>query len=91
VTAWDRRARRARFLADSFASAREILTFYAGLAEWQGRVAPQVTSFSSAVAAIPPLLKYLKMYSPYALAQAARGEADDEADERRHSDREWDR
>jgi len=72
VTAWDRRARRARFLADSFASAREILTFYAGLAEWQGRVAPQVTSFSSAVAAIPPLLKYLKMYSPYALAQAAR-------------------
>jgi FdhE protein len=72
VTPWDRRAVRARFLADSFASAREILTFYAGLAEWQGRVASQVTSFSSAVAAIPPLLEYVKTSSNHALAQAAR-------------------
>lgn len=69
---WERRARRARFLADSFASAREILTFYAGLAEWQGRVAPHCSSFSGVADAMPSLLAYVSGAGPAALAQSAR-------------------
>jgi formate dehydrogenase maturation protein FdhE len=72
VTPWERRARRAHFLADSFPAVREILTFYAGLAEWQGSVATRVTSFNEAVAVIPSLLDYVKSSAPPALAQAAR-------------------
>jgi formate dehydrogenase maturation protein FdhE len=34
---WDQRARRARLLAERYPASREILTFYAGLADWQGR------------------------------------------------------
>ena len=37
---WDRRAQRARTLAERYAASREILTFYAGLADWQGQVGP---------------------------------------------------
>ena len=35
---WQQRARRARFLAEVHPASREILTFYAGLAEWQGHI-----------------------------------------------------
>ena len=52
--------------------AREILTFYAGLAEWQGRVAPRLSSFDEVVVVIPTLLDYVKGAAPPALAQAAR-------------------
>jgi formate dehydrogenase maturation protein FdhE len=72
VTPWERRARRAQFLADSFPAVREILTFYAGLAEWQGSVASQLTGFNQAVSAIPSLLDYVKASAPAPLAQAAR-------------------
>jgi FdhE protein len=72
MTPWQQRAQRARFLAGGFAAAREILTFYAGLAEWQGGVAPQVSSIHQAVAAIPSLLEFVQRAGPPALAQAAR-------------------
>ena len=42
---------------------REILTFYAGLAEWQGGVAPQLIGFQQGLAAvIPSLLDYVKPF-----------------------------
>lgn len=72
MSPWERRARRASFLADSFMSVREILTFYAGLAEWQGRVAPRLSSFKEVVVVIPSLLDYVKGSAPPALAQVAR-------------------
>ena len=72
MNAWQQRARRARFLADSFATAREILTFYAGLAEWQGGVAPALLSFRDVPSVIPSLLDYTRRSGPAALAEAAR-------------------
>lgn len=69
---WQQRARRARFLADSFAAAREILTFYAGLAEWQGTVATGLSSFRKVSSIIPSLLDYTLRSGPPALAQGAR-------------------
>lgn len=72
MTPWERRARRAHFLAASFPAVREILTFYAGVAEWQGSVASRLTGFNQTVAAIPSLLDYVKSSAPPALAQAAR-------------------
>jgi FdhE protein len=72
VNPWEQRARRARFLADGFAAAREILTFYAGLAEWQGSVAPALSSLKKVSTVIPSLLDYVRRSGPPALAQAAR-------------------
>jgi FdhE protein len=72
VNPWQQRARRARFLADSFAAAREILTFYAGVAEWQGSVASGVSSFRKVSSIIPSLLDYTLRSGPPALAQGAR-------------------
>ena len=69
---WQQRARRAHFLADSFGPAREILTFYAGLAEWQGSVAPQLSSFGRVASIIPSLLDHVARSAPAGLAQAAR-------------------
>ena len=68
---WEQRARRALFLAEGFATAREILTFYAGLAEWQGHVAPQLSAFSNVAGVLPSLLDYLKHAAPPQLVQAA--------------------
>ena len=72
MNSWQQRALRARFLAGGFAAAREILTFYAGLAEWQGSVAPQLSSFSRISPVIPSLLSYVADSAPPALAEAAR-------------------
>jgi len=72
VNPWQQRSRRARFLADSFPAAREILTFYADLAEWQGSVAPTLSSFRNVPSVIPALLEYTRRSGPPALAQAAR-------------------
>jgi formate dehydrogenase maturation protein FdhE len=72
VNPWDQRARRARFLADGFAAAREILTFYAGLADWQGSVAPQLSAFNKVAAVIPSLLDLTVRSAPALLAEAAR-------------------
>lgn len=69
---WQQRALRARFLADGFAATREILTFYSGLAEWQGTVAPKLSSFSRIAPVIPSLLSYVEASAPSALAGAAR-------------------
>ena len=69
---WEQRSRRARFLAEGFPAAREILTFYAGLAEWQGHVAPQLTSFSQVTRVMPSLLSYVTSAAPPVLAQSAR-------------------
>jgi FdhE protein len=80
VSPWDRRARRAQFLAASFPAVRQILTFYAGLAEWQGSIAAQVTNLSHAVAAVPSLLNYVKSSAPPALAETAREFAIHDAD-----------
>jgi FdhE protein len=71
VSPWQQRARRARFLADGFAASREILTFYAGLAEWQGSVAPRLSSFRNVSSIIPSLLEYTLRAGPPALSQAA--------------------
>jgi formate dehydrogenase maturation protein FdhE len=72
VNPWQQRARRARFLADGFEAAREILTFYAGLAEWQGSVAPGLSSLRKVSSIIPSLLDYTVRSGPPALAQGAR-------------------
>lgn len=72
MSPWEQRARRARFLADGFAAAREILIFYAGLAEWQGNVAPHLSSFSKLAGVIPSLLDYVHRAAPPPLAQAAK-------------------
>jgi formate dehydrogenase maturation protein FdhE len=72
VNPWEQRARRARFLAGGFAAAREILTFYAGLAEWQGSVAPRLSAFNKVPAIIPSLLDYVIRSAPPSLAQSAR-------------------
>jgi formate dehydrogenase maturation protein FdhE len=72
VNPWQQRALRARFLADGFAASREILTFYAGLAEWQGSVAPALSSFKKVPNVIPSLLDYVRRSGPPALARVAR-------------------
>ena len=70
---WDQRARRARLLAERYPASREILTFYAGLADWQGPVA---LSFGMekriAQDFIPSLLELVIRTGPSALAAAAR-------------------
>jgi len=72
VNPWQQRARRAHFLADGFAAAREILTFYAGLADWQGSVAQGLACLRNVSVVIPSLLEYTIRSGPPALAQVAR-------------------
>jgi formate dehydrogenase maturation protein FdhE len=72
VNSWEQRARRARFLADSFRTARDILRFYEGVANWQGSVAPRLSSFRDVATVMPSLLEYVSQAAPPALAQAAR-------------------
>jgi formate dehydrogenase maturation protein FdhE len=72
VNPWESRSRRARFLADGFPATREILTFYAGLAEWQGSVAPRLSAFNKIPTVVPSLLDYVIRSAPPPLAQAAR-------------------
>lgn len=72
MNAWERRARRAHFLADSFPVSREILSFYAGIAEWQGSVAPRASAFQHLPTLMPSLLELVKQTAPSALAQVAR-------------------
>ncbi len=56
---WEARARRARFLAEGYPASREILMFYAAVAEWQGRQGsePDIASLLElAIRGGPPLL-----------------------------------
>jgi len=79
---WDRRAQRARTLAERYPASREILTFYAGLADWQGEVrpAPGGKEWSDAPAEslehlrpfYPSLLDLVTRTGPPALAATAR-------------------
>lgn len=72
MNVWEQRVLRARFLARSFPVSREILIFYAGVAEWQGSVAPRLSAFSELPRVMPSLLDLVSHTAPEPLAQAAR-------------------
>lgn len=69
---WEKRAARARLLAGRHASTRDILLFYAGVAEWQSRMAGQEPSFEKLVDYLPSLLDLIARTAPPALLQSAR-------------------
>ncbi len=78
---WDRRAQRARILAERYPASREILRFYAGLADWQGEVARELTSpagsgqgerLQNLRNAYPSLLDLVARTGPPALSESAR-------------------
>ena len=68
---WQRRARRAQFLSQSYPACSQILTFYSQLADWQGSVAPQVTGFRQIESAWPSLLGLAKRAGSPAIREAA--------------------
>jgi len=68
---WTQRAARARFLAGRYAASREVLIFYAGLAEWQGRVARKVTAVDDLDKIFPSLLDLVAQTGPALLREAA--------------------
>jgi len=72
VNIWERRARRAVFLADSFPASREILRFYARVAEWQSSVSQRSTSFQQLPELMPSLLDLVTNSVPAPLSRAAR-------------------
>jgi len=64
------RARRARLLAEQYPASREILVFYAGVAEWQSRVtAPDLHGLRTF---LPSLLDLVVRTAPPTLADTAR-------------------
>lgn len=69
---WDQRAARARLLAGRYAASREILIFYAGLAEWQGQNAGKVKTYECLDEVMPSLLDLVARTGPAALRDAAR-------------------
>src|SRR5262245_35836218 len=72
LSMWEQRAGRARALADRYHVSQEILTFYAGIAEWQGRAAPRIRVFDDLRAVSSSLLELVARTGPPALADAAR-------------------
>jgi formate dehydrogenase maturation protein FdhE len=68
---WNLRAARARLLAERYDASREILLFYAGLAEWQGRMAERVKTLAGLEEFFPALLDLVRRTGPAALGQAA--------------------
>ena len=68
---WPQRAERARVLAGVYPASREILLFYSGLAEWQGRIRPG-EGLGSISKLFPSLLDLVSRTGPAALAAAAR-------------------
>jgi formate dehydrogenase maturation protein FdhE len=71
VTPFERRERRARFLAESYPNTSQILLFYAEIAAWQNTAAPQLTSFKSLPAAIPSLCRLVARVGSAELAETA--------------------
>lgn len=69
MKAWAARAARARSLADRYPASKEILTFYAGLADWQGAAA---RSGGRPADALPGLVDLVARIGPPALREAAR-------------------
>jgi len=67
---WDQRAERARLLAERYHASREILNFYAGLAEWQGHVC--AADLDSIKVFVPSFLELVIRSGPPGLAEAAR-------------------
>jgi formate dehydrogenase maturation protein FdhE len=67
---WHQRAERARLLAERFPASRQILLFYAGLAEWQGQV--KCSTREELVSHFPSLLELVSRTAPRLLIEAAR-------------------
>ena len=57
---WNLRAARARLLAERYGASREILLFYAGLAEWQGQMAGRVKTLAGLEEFFPSLLDLVR-------------------------------
>lgn len=72
ASVWQRRADRARALADTYPATREIFSFYAGLASWQAEAAPRVKGFQNLAEVAPSLLEWVSREGTPALAAAAR-------------------
>src|SRR5213594_185328 len=68
---WTQRAARARFLAGRYAASREVLIFYAGLSEWQGRVAHKITGVDDLNEIFPSLLDLVAQTGPALLRETA--------------------
>jgi FdhE protein len=66
---WELRAARARLLAGRYAATREILLFYSGLAEWQGKV--QARTLAELGEFLPLLLELVAGTGPALLSRAA--------------------
>jgi len=69
---WNLRAARARLLAERYGASREILVFYAGLAELQGRMAERVKTLAGLEEFLPSLLDLVLRTGPATLGEAAR-------------------
>jgi FdhE protein len=67
---FDERARRARLLAERYPASREILAFYARLADWQSEVAP--SDLEGLRPFFPSLLDLVTRTAPHTLARDAR-------------------
>ena len=72
LTIWDMRAARARVLAKRYVASKEILLFYAGLAEWQGEVADKVQTLGELDGFLPSLLELVCRTGPAVLLQAGK-------------------
>jgi FdhE protein len=70
MTPFQRRERRARFLAQSYPHSAEFLDFYAGIAMWQDSAAPHLKSLASMPDVIASLCHLVARTAPAALAQA---------------------
>jgi FdhE protein len=66
---WHQRADRARLLAKRFPASQQVLLFYAGLAEWQGRV--EFERREDLARHFPALLELVRGTAPPVLAEAA--------------------
>jgi FdhE protein len=69
---WQQRAKRARTLASRYQASSEILTFYSGLAEWQGNAASNARTIEQLRDKFPELLDLVVRTGPAALASTAR-------------------
>jgi FdhE protein len=68
---WELRAARAHLLAGRYAATREILLFYSGLAEWQGKVSGQSSTLAELERFLPMLLDLVARTGPALLGRAA--------------------
>jgi formate dehydrogenase maturation protein FdhE len=70
---WALRARRARFLAERYPPTRQILSFYAAVADWQASIGLRAPDWSTLREAYPSLLELVRSSGPGPLAAAAEG------------------